>query len=108
MTTLTGSGIFIGSEPSQEKECLYKVSKTANINSTLNTLNTSRANKDWKIIKFYPCSDTKKLEEFVKSALKKKYIPNSTEWVKLEDETALTKVINTLETLADIVNNADS
>lgn len=107
MSQSTGSGIYLASDPDQMKQGYYKVAKTANITSTINTLNAARANRDWKLIKFFPCTDVKKLEEFVKSALKKKYISNSTEWIKLEDEASVTKIVAKLETLADITNDSD-
>ena len=53
------------------------------------------------------CTDIKKAEEFVRSALKAKYLPNSTEWVKLDTEAALAKVSGTVETLISIVNGAE-
>jgi hypothetical protein len=107
MSQLSGSGFYIATDPDQEKNHIYKITKTANITTTLTQLNAARASRDWKVVKFYPCSDIKKLEEFVKGALKKKYIANTTEWVKLEDEVSVTKIINTLEALANIVNDAE-
>ena len=47
----------------------------------------------------------KKFEEFVKSALKTRYINDLKEWIKV-DEQGLQKVGSTLETLADIVNDS--
>jgi hypothetical protein len=102
----TGAGMFIATDPSQEKDGIYKVSKSANITTTLAQLNAARSGRDWKIVKFYPVSDLKKLEEFVKSALKNKFMPNSAEWVKVDDA-GLNKICNTIETLADIVNNSE-
>jgi hypothetical protein len=99
-----GSGYFICTDPDQEKLGYYKISKTSNIAQTITKLNSARACKDFKLIKFYPINDLKKMEDFVKSALKNKYIANSTEWVKI-DQSGLNKLSNTLEALADIVND---
>ena len=104
MNNITGSCFFIVTDPDQEKQCLYKVVKTANISSTLLQLNSARAFKDFKIVKFFQCSDLKKAEEFIKSALKKKFIQSSVEWIKLDDK-GLDKTINTIEALIDIVND---
>jgi len=105
MSSLTGSGFFIATDEDQQQQGYYKVSKTANITTTLAALNASRALRDFRIVKFFPCSDIKKLEDFVKSAMKTKYIPNSTEWVKV-DEKGLIKVETVIETLCDIVNDS--
>lgn len=107
MSAPNSAGYYVVTDPQQEKDGYYRVSKTANMSNTLTQLNCARANKDFRIVKFYPVSDLKKAEEFIKSALKKKYIPNSTEWVKIDDQAGLSKVLSTLETLIDIVNNAD-
>jgi len=102
-----GAGFYIVTDPSQEKEGLYKVASTANITLTMAQLNAARANRDFKLVKFFHVSDLKKASEFIKSALKKKYIPNSTEWVKVDDEVMLNKTVATIESLIDIVNDAD-
>ncbi len=107
MTSYVGSGYFIASDPDQEKAGLYKVCKTANMTTTITQLNAARANKDFKIIKFFPVTDLKKAEDFIKSALKNKYIPNSVEWIKADTDAALVKVQNIVETLVDIVNGSD-
>lgn len=103
--SVNGPGIFIATDPDQEKDGLYKVGKTANIASTISQLNAARANKDFKLVGFFSCIDLKKIDEFIKSAMKKKYIPNNTEWIKLDDNAALFKVVQTVETLVEIVNN---
>ena len=100
-----GSGVFIVTDPDQEKVGLYKVGKTSKMETTIIQLNAARAAKDFKIVQFYPCEDLKQLEDFVRKALKSKYIPNSTEWVKV-DEKGLSKIQNTIESLCDIVNEA--
>lgn len=96
---------FIASDPDQEKQGYYKVSKSTNLTTTLAALNNSRACKDFKIIKNWPCADIKKAEEFIKSALKNKYVNNSTEWIKITDESLLQKTIAKIETLISIVND---
>lgn len=100
-------GYYIATDPDQEKQGFYKVSKTANISTTMTQLNVSRALKDFKLVKFFQCADIKKAEEFIKSALKKKYITGSVEWIKVDDVAALNKIQSTIETLVDIVNNAE-
>lgn len=105
--TTTGPGFYIATDPSQERDGLYKVASTANISLTMAQLNAARANRDFKLVKFFQVSDLKKASEFIKSALKKKYIPNSTEWIKIDDESVLNKTIATIESLVDIVNDAD-
>ena len=105
MSSISGSGVYIVTDGDQEKLGLYKISKTPKIETTMLQLNAARAAKDFKIIKFYPCGDLKQLEEFVFKALKKWYIPNSKEWVKL-DEASLAKICATIESLADIVNDS--
>ena len=105
MSTPQGSGIYIVTDGDQEKLGLYKVSKTPKIETTMIQLNAARAFRDFKIIKFFPCGDLKQLEEFVSKALKKLYISGSKEWIKV-DETSLTKICNTIESLADIVNDS--
>jgi len=102
----TGSGIYLGTDPDQEKASFYRVAKTANITTTLAQIQATRAMRDFKIIKFFPVQDLKKAEEFIRSALKNKYLPNSTEWVKT-DENGINKIANTVETLVDIVNNSE-
>jgi|SRR5579872_1807077 len=102
---MVSSGIFIATDPDQEKNGLYKVGTTINITTTLLQLNMARAYKDFHTIKFIPVSDLKKSNEFLKPALKKKYVSNSTDWIKVEGEENLTKLILTIETLAAIVNN---
>ena len=99
------SGILIVTDPDQEKIGLYKICKTLNSSQTLMALNAARASKDFKIIKFYSCQDLKKSEEFIKQAIKNKLFTGSTEWVKL-DEAGLTKIISTIETLINIVNDS--
>jgi hypothetical protein len=106
MSLVSGAGYYIVTDLDQEKNGYYKISKTANITITMTQLNAARANRDFKLIKFFPVSDLKKAEDFIKSALKNKFIPNSTEWVKL-DESALMKTQITIETLVDIVNQVD-
>ncbi len=106
MSTQTqGSGYYVVTDPDQEKLGIFKVAKTANIATTMLQLNAARSAKDFRIVKFFACADLKKLTEFVESALKAKYIPNSKEWVKLDDA-GLAKVLVTIETLADIVNDS--
>ncbi len=97
--------LYIVSSPDQEKEGYYKVIKTANITTTLATLNNARALRDFKVIKDFKCSDIKQLEEFLVKALKTRYITNSKEWIKV-DPAGLTKVITTIESLVEIVNNS--
>lgn len=103
--SVTGSGIYVATDPDQESKGYYRVGKTANISSTIKQLNNARAQKDFKLVCFYPCADLKKIEDFIKSAMKKKYIPNSTDWVSLPDEKALSKAVNTIESLVEIVND---
>lgn len=99
----TGYALF--TDPDQGAKGFYKLAKTTNITTTLAALNGSRAAKDFKTIKFFQCSDLKKLDEFLKSALKSKFISGSTEWIKV-DEPGLAKLITTIETLATIVNES--
>lgn len=96
---------FIATDPDQEKNGYYKVSKSTNLTTTLASLNNCRACKDFKIIKNWPCSDIKKAEEFIKSALKNRYVYNSTEWIKIPDDGLLQKTIAKIETLISIVND---
>jgi len=102
---IQGSGFFIATDPDQEKNGLYKVSKTSKIETTIIQLNSARAMKDFKIIQFYPCENLKQLDEFVRKAMKNRYVSNSTEWIKV-DEAGLIKVRNTIESLADIVSES--
>lgn len=106
MSQAQGSGYYIATDPDQEKNGLFKVSKTSKMETTIIQLNAARALKDFRIIKFYPCCDLKALEDFISKALKSKYIPNSKEWVKV-DEAGLNKLQNTMESLADIVNESE-
>lgn len=101
------SGIYIVTDPDQQKNGFYKISKTANIKATMMQLNSARANRDFKLINFFQCSDLKKAEEFIKSALKKRYIQGSLEWIKVDDEQTLNKVLTTVETLIEITNGSD-
>jgi hypothetical protein len=101
----TGSGYFVATDASQETEGIYKVSKSANITTTLAQLNAARSARDWKLIKFFPVQDLKKAEEFIQSMLKNKYIPNTKEWIKV-DEANLTKILDRMESLVDIVNDS--
>jgi hypothetical protein len=98
-----GSGYCIITDPDQEKAGLYKICRTANIQSTLTALNAARAAKDFRIIKFFPCSDLQKLGTFVDSALKNKFISGNKEWVKTDD-IGIAKITTTLSSLCDIVN----
>jgi len=99
---------FIATDPDQQKQGIYKVSKSTNLTNTLNILNNARALKDFRIIKNWQCADIKKADEFIKSALKSRYINGSTEWIRVPDESALEKIIMKIETLIGIVNDDDS
>lgn len=103
-SSLQGGGMVIITDPDQEKNGYYKVCRTANIQATLTSLNAARACKDIKVLKFFPCSDLKKLGDFVESALKNKFMPGSKEWVKVDSVAAIEKISNTVEALADITN----
>lgn len=96
---------YIATDPDQESEGIYKVSKSTNLSNTLNILNNARAMKDFKIIKNWPVADLKKAEEFIKSALKSRYINGSTEWIRVPDDATLQKIIMKIETLIGIVND---
>jgi hypothetical protein len=96
---------FVATDPDQERQGIYKISKTANMANTLNVLNNARANKDFKIVKTWQCNDIKKADEFIKSALKSKYINGSTEWIKVPDDATFQKIIMKIETLIGIVND---
>ena len=100
-----GNAYVILTDPDQAAQGLYKVTKTANITTTLAALNGARAAKDFRVVKSVPCADLKKLEEFLKSVLKTKLVSGSTEWVRV-DEAGLAKLLTTIETLAGIVNEA--
>jgi hypothetical protein len=102
------SGIFIITDPDQEKQGLYKVGKTTNIVTTISQLNLARANKDFRAVNFQKCSDLANLNkaaELVKQALKKKFVNNSTEWIKVDDTQALAKIISQIQSLVDIAND---
>lgn len=105
MSNQSVQGYFIISDPHQKQQGYYKVSKTTNINTTLVSLNAARALKDIELIKFYSCNDIKQLEDFIVKALKTRFINNSKEWIKT-DEAGIAKVIVTIETLANIVNES--
>lgn len=96
---------YIATDPDQESEGIYKVSKSTNLANTLNILNNARAMKDFKIIKNWQVTDLKKAEEFIKSALKSRYINGSTEWIRVPDDATLEKTIMKIETLIGIVND---
>ena len=96
---------YIATDPDQESEGIYKVSKSTNMTNTLNILNNARAMKDFKVIKTWQCADLKKAEEFIKSALKSRYINGSTEWIRVPDDATLQKIIMKIETLIGIVND---
>lgn len=100
-----GSGIFVVTDPDQEKLGLYKVGKTANIKNTLTALNAARASKDFKLVNFMPCNDIHKAENFIKQALKKRYVANSQEWIKIEEQAALAKITAQIESLVTITND---
>lgn len=96
---------YIATDPDQEKVGIYKVSKSTNLTNTLNILNNARAMKDFRIIKNWQCVDLKKADEFIKSALKSRYINGSSEWIRVPDEATLQKMIMKIETLIGIVND---
>ncbi len=104
----SGSGwFFIATDPDQEKLGYYKIIKTNNLSTSMIQLNNARALKDFKVVKSFQCSDLKKAEDFIKSAMKNKFVTGSNEWIKLPNDTALPKIVNTIETLVEIVNNAE-
>jgi hypothetical protein len=105
----SGPGYAILTDPDQEIQGFYRVTKSTDIQATLKTLNLSRAMRDWKIIKFWPCSDLKKLEGIIKTGevLKKRLFNGSPEWIKV-DKDGLAKLQKTLEALALVANEDDT
>jgi hypothetical protein len=107
-TTHSGAGYAILTDPDQEIQGFYKVTKTIDIQATMRTLNLSRAMRDWKIVRFWSCSDLKKLEGIVKTGevLKKRLFNGSPEWIKV-DKDGLAKLQKTLEALVLVANEDD-
>jgi hypothetical protein len=103
--THSGAGYAILTDPDQEIQGFYRVTKTTDIQATMRTLNLSRAMRDWKIVKFWSCSDLKKLEGIVKTGevLKKRLFNGSVEWIKV-DKDGLAKLQKTLEALVLVAN----
>jgi hypothetical protein len=102
-----GCGYAILTDPQQELQGFYKVLKTTDIQALVKTLNLGRADRDWKIIKFWPCSDIKKLEGIIKTGevLKKRlYNALSPDWIKV-DKDGLVKLQKTIEALAAVAND---
>jgi hypothetical protein len=98
-------GFFCATDPDQEKDGYYKVARTENIDQTMSTLNASRANRDFKLVRFFPCKDLKQLEEYIKKALKSRFISNSIGWVKVEAN-GIDKVLDKIEALVSVVDDA--
>lgn len=104
----SGSGYAILTDPDQELQGFYRVIKSTDIQSTIKALNLCRATRDWKVIKFWACSDLKKLEGIIKTGevLKKRLYNGSTEWIKV-DKDGLAKLQKTLESLVFVANEMD-
>src|SRR5438132_4992611 len=104
----SGAGYAILTDPDQEIHGFYKVLKVSDIQSSLRALNMARASRDWKLIKFWPCTDLKKLESIIKTGevLKKRLYNGSQEWVKV-DKDGLAKLMKTLEALVIVANETD-
>lgn len=97
---------FIASDPDQTKCGFYRLIKTNNLQTALAQLNTSRANRDWKIIHSWPVHDLRKAETLIKTGLQSKFINNSNEWIK-SDEAGLSKIITTITHLIEIANDVN-